>query len=201
MNEPRSSRTQDAWSISSLVVVIGILIAVFATVVLSTVPFATILGPSAYAVGAAVHGLTAFVLLVNTTIALYLGWKLFMGRNGDVSGLPIVTTVTATLSLMTIASGNWIYIAYRANTPDSPRSFFLATMPDVHKIFFEFKEFSALFTLPLSVAAAFIAWRYGGDIIQRRSTRRALAILIALCFFYFSVVFGLGAAITKLKAI
>jgi hypothetical protein len=124
-----------------------------------------------------------------------------MGRIGAFPDLQIVTTVMATLSFVTIASGNWIYIAYRANTPDSPRSYFLANMPDVHKIFFEFKEFTALFTLPLSVAAAFIAWRYGREIVERGWARRAMAILIALCFFYFSIVFGLGAAVTKLKAI
>jgi hypothetical protein len=63
-----------------------------------------------------------------------------------------MTTVMATLAFLTIVFGNWIYIADRANTPDSPRSYFLAKMPDVHKVFFEFKEYVALFPLPLSVA-------------------------------------------------
>ena len=42
---------------------------------------------------------------------------------------------------------------------DSLRSYFVKSMPEVHKIFFEFKEFGALFTLPLAVGAAFILWR------------------------------------------
>jgi len=200
-DEEGTPKRHDEWSTLSLVFVMGILVATFAVVVLATVPFATLLGPSAYALGAALHGLTAFILLVNVTIGLYLGWRLFMGRIGAFPDLQIVTTVMATLSFLTIASGNWIYMAYRADTPDSPRSYFLATMPDVHNIFFEFKAFTALFTLPLSVAAAFIAWRYGREIVERGWTRRAMAVLIALCFFYFTMVFGLGAAVTKLKAI
>lgn len=145
------------WSTLSLVFVVGALTAMFAVVVLATVPFAAILDPSAYAMGAAIHGLTAFLLVVTSTLALYLAWRLFMGRMRAFPDLQLLTTVMATLSFLTIVSGNWIYMAYRANTPDSPRSYFLANMPEVHKIFFEFKEFTALFTLPLSVAAAFIA--------------------------------------------
>ena len=68
-------------------------------------------------------------------------------------------------------------------------------------VFFEFKEFTALFTLPLSVAATFILWRYGRQILERNWTRTSVAILIALHFFYFMLAFGLGAAVTKLKSI
>lgn len=200
-DEKRAPKRHDEWSTLSLVFVTGILVATFAAVVLATVPFATLLGPSAYALGAAIHGLTALILLVNVTIGLYLGWRLFMGRIEAFPDLQIVTTVMATLSFVTIASGNWISVAYRADTPDSPRAYFLATMPDVHNVFFKFKEVTALFTLPLSVAAAFIAWHYGREIVAPGWTRRTMAILIALCFFYFLMVFGLGAAVTKLKAL
>jgi hypothetical protein len=65
------------------------------------------------------------------------------------------------------SDGDAHYIPYRANTPDSPRSYFLEHMPEVHKVFFEFKEFTALFPLPLSVAASFILWRYGRQILER----------------------------------
>ena len=74
-------------------------------------------------------------------------------------------------------------------------------MPEVHQVFFEFKEFAALFTLPLSVAAAFIAWHYGREILERKWSRVTLSVLMALHFFYFMVAFGLGAAVTKLKGI
>lgn len=189
------------WSAKSLVFVIGLLIVASTTIVLATAPFTSLLGASAYALGGALHGLVAFILLVVATVGLYLGWRLFMGRIKAFPDLQLVTAVMAVLSFITIVFGNWIYIAYRAKTPDSPRSYFMANMPEIHQIFFEFKEFAALFTLPLAVTAAFILWRYGKQILERNWTRTAVAIMMALYFFYFAIAFGLGAAVAKLKSI
>jgi hypothetical protein len=75
----------------------------------------------------------------------------------------------------------------------------MANAPEVHKVFFEFKEFGALYTLPLTVCAAFILWRYGAQIMEQRWLRYTVAVLIGLSFFYLVVAFGLGAAVTKLK--
>ena len=200
--ENQESRPQHTpWPTWSLVFVAGILVLSSTAIVLATAPFTQLLGPGAMALGAALHGLLAFLLLVTSTIGLYLGWRLFMGRIRAFPDLQLLSTVSAVLSVLTIVSGNWIYIAYRAKSPDSPRAYFLATMPEVHKVFFEFKEFAVLFTLPLSVAAAFIAWRYGREIVERTWTRTTLAVLMALHFFYFVVGFGLGAAVTKLKGV
>ena len=189
------------WPAWSLAVVAAVLVALSTGIVLATAPFARILGPSAHAIGSACHGLAAFLLLVTSTIGLYLAWRLVMGRLQAFPDLQLLTVVSATLSLLTVVSGNWIYIAYRAKTPDAPRAYFLANAPEVHQVFFEFKEYAALFTLPLSVAALFIAWHYGREIVARTWTRVALASLMALHFFYFVVAFGLGAAVTKLKGI
>lgn len=189
------------WPTWSLALVIGLLIGISAAIVLLTAPFAKILGPGNNALAGAAHGTTAFLLLVTSTIGLYLAWRLAMGRIRAFPDLQLLSAVSAALTLVTIAAGNWIYIAYRAKTPDSPRSYFMTTMPEVHKIFFEFKEFAALLTLPISVSAAFIAWRYGREILERSWTRFALAALLALHFFYFVVAFGLGAAVTKLKGV
>ena len=198
--EPSRFNHHHAWPTQSLAIVSGLLVITSIVIVLATAPFTKILGPGGYALGGALHGLVAFILLVVSTIGLYLAWRLFMGRIRAFPDLQLLTTVMATLSFITVVLGNWIYIAYRA-AKDSPKIYFLANMPEVHKIFFEFKEFAALFTLPLSVAAAFILWRYGRQILERDWTRVAVAILIALHFFYFVVAFGLGAAVTKLKAI
>ena len=196
-----TSERQQPWPQRSLLFVVIVLLAIAAVIVLATAPFATLIGPSAYALSGALHGMFAFLLMVVVTIGLYVAWSLFVGRLKAFSDLQLITTVMATLAFLTIVFGNWVYIAYRANTPDSPRSYFLAKMPDVHKVFFEFKEYVALFTLPLSVAAAYIVWRYGKQILERDWTRTAVAILVALHFFYFVMAFGLGAAFTKLKAV
>jgi len=65
------------------------------------------------------------------------------------------------------------------------------------RIFFEFKEFGALFTLPLTVVTAFILWSYGAQVLDRPWLRYTVAVLMGLAFFYLVIAFGLGAAVTK----
>ncbi len=198
MNGDENLEREEA-STASLVLVVGLLIGVAAAVVLATAPFTALIGQSQAALAAGLHGLSAFLYLVVGTIGLYLGWRLFARRIRAFDDLQLLATVSATLSLIAIGFGNWLYIFYRAKDPSSPRSWFLANMPEVHKIFFEFKEFTALFTLPLTVAAAFILWYYGTQVLDRKWLRYTVAILLALSFFYLVIAFGLGAAVTKLR--
>lgn len=187
-------------STASLVAVVVVLIGSALGFTLATAPITKLLGAGAGAVPAAFHGLAAFLYLFVGTIGLYLGWRLITGRIRAFADLQLLATVAATFSLIAIGFGNWLYIYYRAKTPDSPRSYFLKTMPEVHRIFFEFKEFTALYTLPLTLCAAFILWRYGTQVLERPWLRYTVAVLLGLSFFYLVVAFGLGAAVTKLKA-
>lgn len=184
----------------SLIAVVAVLIGTALAVTLATAPFTKLLGAGAGAVPAAFHGVAAILYLFVGTIGLYLGWRLMTGRIRAFADLQLLATVAATFSFLAIVFGNWLYIYYRAKGPDSPRSYFLATMPEVHRIFFEFKEFSALFTLPLTVCAAFLLWRYGVQVLERTWLRYTIAVLLGLAFFYLVVAFGLGAAVTKLQA-
>ena len=186
-------------STASLALVVGVLIGSALAFVLATAPFSALLGPGQGAVAATFHGLAAFLYLFVGTIGLYLAWRLWTGRIRAFADLQLLAAVSATFSLLAIIFGNWLYIYYRAKDSGSPRSYFVATMPVVHKIFFEFKEFVALFTLPLTVAAAFILWYYGAQVLDRKWMRYTVAMLLALSFFYLVVAFGLGAAVTKLK--
>ncbi len=195
--ETHDMREASTWS---LIGVVAILIGTAAAVTLATAPFTSLLGAGAGAMPAAYHGLAAILYLFVGTIGLYLAWRLLTGRIRAFADLQLLATVSATFSFLAIVFGNWLYIYYRAKTPDSPRSYFLANMPEVHRIFFEFKEFSALFTLPLTVCAAFLLWRYGIQVIERPWLRYTVAVLLGLSFFYLVVAFGLGAAVTKLKA-
>ncbi len=190
---------RDEASTASLALVVGLLIGVATTVVLATAPFTKLMGGSQAALASALHGLSASLYLIVGTIGLYLGWRLFTGRIRAFADLQLLATVSATLSLIAIVFGNWLYIYYRAKDPSSPRSWFLENMPEVHKIFFEFKEFTALFTLPLTVTAAFILWYYGAHVLDWKWMRYTVAVLLALSFFYLVIAFGLGAAVTKLR--
>ena len=169
------------------------------TVVVLTAPLEPLLGESASAVHGAVHGTAASLFMVTATVGLFQGYRLFAGQARSIAELQVGSVVNATLALLTVISGNWIYIPYRAS--GGPRSYFLEHAPAVHKIFFEFKEFAALFTLPLAVAAAYILVRYGPEVLRRRDLSTLVAVLLALVFFYFVVTFGLGAAVTKLKSV
>jgi hypothetical protein len=187
-------------STRSLAAVVAILIAAALAFTALTSPVTRLVGAGSGAVAAAFHGMAALLFLFVGTVGVYLGWRLMTGRIRAFADLQLLATVAATLSLIAIAFGNWLYISYRAPVADSPRTYFLATAREIHTIFFEFKEFASLFTLPLTVAAAFILWRYGAQVLGRAWLRYTVAMLLGLSFFYLVVAFGLGAAITKLKA-
>lgn len=162
-------------------------------------PTNTLLGESRYAIRAAFHGLFAGIFMVTVTIGVYQAYRLWTGIPLRIRELEIGSIINASVCFLTILFGNWLYIPYRA--AGGPRSHFLETTPEIHKIFFEFKEFTALFTLPLAVAAAYVLCRYAEKINTNKYLRESVALLLALVFFYFLIAFGLGAAITKLKSV
>src|SRR5437773_10399044 len=186
-------------STRSLVAVVALMIGSALGFTLLTAPFTKLLGANAGALASAFHGLAAFLYLFVGTIGLYLGWRLLTGRISAFADLQLLAVVMATMSFLTVVFGNWLYIFYRAKDAGSPRSYFMANAPEVHKVFFEFKEFGALFTLPLTVVAAFILWRYGTQVMERPWLRYTVAVVLGLSFFYLVVAFGLGAAVTKLR--
>lgn len=187
---------------TSQAVILGILAvmaAVAAGILWVSSPTSQLLGESAYAVRGAFHGLFAGVFMITVTIGLYQAFRLWSGTPLHIRELEIGSVVNAAACFLTILFGNWIYVPYRA--PGGPQFHFLETAPEIHKIFFEFKEFTALFTLPLAVAAAYLICRYAERLHTDKNLREMTALLLVLTFFYFVVAFGLGAAITKLKSV
>lgn len=187
---------------SSKAAVIGALIvmSIIATgILLVSAPADRLLGENVYGIRSAFHGLFAGILMVTMTIGLYQAFRLWVGTEIHIRELEIGSIVNSMACFITIVFGNWIYIPYRA--PGGPRSYFIETVPEIHKIFFEFKEFTALFTLPLAVTAAYIVCRYGNRLATNKQLRELTALLLILAFFYFTIAFGLGAAITKLKSV
>jgi len=176
----------------------GMALIAFAFVAISS-PASKLLGDSAYAIRSALHGLAAGIFMVSITIGLFQAFRLWMNVPIHPMEFEVGSIAASVFCFLTIVSGNWLYIPYRAS--GGARSYFLDTMPEVHKIFFEFKEFLALFTLPLLVAACYIICRYGEHLNRSRQLREVVALLLVLAFFYFAVAFGLGAAITKLEPV
>ena len=198
--QPASGPRPDASGLR-FALLLGVGILLLAVIALSTAQFRQLLGPSQFAVAHALHAIMAFAFVVVSSVGLYQAWQLFMGRPRPLAEVRLVTYAIVAFSLFTIAFGNWLYVGYRAKAADSPKSVFLATMPDIHNIFFDFKEHTALFCLPLAIIAAFTLWRYGQQALDRPVLRYAVASMIVLNFVYFVIAFGLGAAITKLHGV
>lgn len=170
-----------------------------ALLALFTAPVANLLGPSRYAIPGALHGVSAIIYVIIATICAYLGYRLYVGRLSTTHDLRILSGLTAFFSLLTVMFGNWIYIYYRET--GGPRSYFLEEDAVIHQIFFEFKEFIALFTLPLSVASAYVLLREKDRILERPGLRQAVAVMLGLQWLYLMLAFALGAAITKLRSV
>jgi len=182
-----------------LTMVLAGLVLVGVIIVALTAPLEALLGENRYALEAALHGVSAGLFMIAATIGLFQGYRLVNGTIQHPGQLEFGSLMNAFLSFMTILFGNRIYIFYRAK--GGPRTYFLEASPAVHKIFFEFKEFTALFTLPLAVAASFLFLFYREQVLRSRGLRTIAAFLLALTFCYLIVAFGLGAAITKLRAL
>lgn len=186
-------------SAKPLLVVVGGMVLTGLVITGVTAPVSALLGNSQYALEGALHGVAALVFMVTATIGLFQAYRLLTGTIQHSAQLEFGGVLNAFAAFLTILFGNRIYIFYRAQ--EGPRSYFLENTPEIHKIFFEFKEFAALFTLPLAAAAAFLFLVYGDQLLRSKGLRAIAAILLALTFFYFLVAFGLGAAITKLRAV
>ncbi|MBI3320898.1 MAG: hypothetical protein HYZ91_01370 [Candidatus Omnitrophica bacterium] len=196
MAEPQQTDVASARSLWAVVIVLGL---IGLGMVVFTAPLDKLLGPGNDAIRGAVHGMCAGLFMITATVGLFQGYRIFAGQAWNIAELQMGSVINAMMALMTIISGNWIYIPYRAST--GPRSYFLQLAPALHQVFFEFKEFAALFTFPLAVVAAYLLVRYGAEVYRRRGLSTIVAVLLALVFFYFVVAFGLGAAITKMKSV
>ena len=181
-----------------LLVTVGAIAAVGLMAVI-TAPVGLLVGDTQWEYVSAFHGLGATVFLLGATISVYLAWRLYTGQLTAFKDLRWLTAFSTIMSAVTILFGTWIYVAYRA--PEGPRSYFLGTLPEIHGVFFEFKEFIALFTLPMMAASTYILWRYGPEIVKNKELRAAASLPVLLGWFYLVLAYVLGAAITKLRGV
>lgn len=206
------NRWETDWALAYIV--LGA-VAVVVLLAIAAAPVAALLGDSQFAIPSALHGMVALVYVIVATVVAYLAFLLYrgrleasrdapaaaglVGRLDSYRELRLLAALQAGLAAAVVMLGNWIYIYYRA--PAGPRAYFLENNPAVHEIFFEFKEFIALFTVPLTLAGAFVLWREGDRLRDHPRLRQAAAVLLMLSWLYLMLAFGLGAAITKLRSV
>ena len=191
-------------SLATLLILTVGAIAAVGLIAVITAPSAVLVGDSQWEIISAFHGLGATVFLLGATIAVYLSWRLYTGQLSAFKDLKWLTAFSSVMSAVTIGFGNWIYIGYRLKSPTGdiyPREFFLGSLPAIHEIFFEFKEFIALFTLPLMVAATFLLWKYGAGLVKNKELRAVVSVPMLLGWVFLILAYTLGAAITKLKGV
>ncbi len=187
-------------SLKNIVIAGWVILTVFLGFVLGfSAPWEDLMGESPFASIATIHGMFATLGVIVGSATGYLGWRLLLGHLKAYRDLRILATVSSVFAFLAILTGNWIYIAYRG--PGGPREFFINNFPEIHEIFFEFKEFIALFPLPIAVAATFILWKYKDSLPVDEKLRNAVGVMIAVAWTILMIVFVLGAAITKLMSV
>lgn len=187
-------------SLKNVVIAGWIILTVFLGFVLGfSAPWEDLMGESPFASFATIHGIFATLGVIVGSATGYLGWRLLLGHLKAYRDLRILATVSSVLAFLAIVTGNWIYIAYRG--AGGPREFFINHFPEIHEIFFEFKEFIALFPLPIAVAATFILWKYKDSLPVDEKLRNAVGMMIAVAWTVLMIAFVLGAAITKLMGV
>jgi hypothetical protein len=166
---------------------------------LSTAPVGSFFGSGTLAIISATHGLLATLGVIVGSVTSYLGYRLFTGKIKAFSDLKILSVISTLIAVATVVFGNWIYIAYRA--PGGPRAFFMTNNPAIHGVFFEFKEFIALFPIPLAVSATYVIWKYGDQLVENKSLRTWVGIIFAVAWGSLIIAYLLGAGITKMRSV
>jgi hypothetical protein len=163
----------------------------------------------------AVHGLLGTLVLIGFSGGLAGVWSLRTtlltseGLRERLSRLMPLSWLMALGLWATVITGTWIvYIWYRDPPPEGttgealreyPRYYLLSDEDTEawHTFGMELKEHIAWWTPMLATAAAFIIWRYRGELSVNRELRRLVFGLFVLTLLVTLIAEGFGAFITK----
>jgi hypothetical protein len=168
-------------------------------------PLVNLLHPSPWQrwIGA-IHGMGAMLALV---VMVYTGHLAFPLMRGSSKILPQMRTLafwSTLLSFLAIATGNWAYMRYRAAAEfGGARAWLKENSPLVQYVLMEYHEFSVLFTLPLTVACAWVLWSYGDSILEKKNRPVLAATSVALVAIMFFAMGGMvsGLGVAKVRAL
>ncbi|MBC8081455.1 MAG: hypothetical protein H7X86_14000 [Gorillibacterium sp.] len=164
-----------------------------------TLPLFSLFTNAAFRWVAVFHGIGASFTLVAATRALHLVYSLHRGKSGSAKKLEWMLWLTSGLVLISIITGNWLYIGYRG--PDNVQQWSLYHAPVLHNIIMEFKEFISLYPLPLGVAAAWILHRFREE-AESGSVVSSIVVLLFTCsWFCLLAGFFLGIGLAKIKMV
>lgn len=153
--------------------------------------------PTAYALQAGVHGLSAISAVIFATLLTHRVYPLIRGVRVNFDSLRKWVMIATGLNLLGAVSGNWIYMRYRGL--NGPRDWILERVPTFHMGLMEFKEFISLFPFPLMAATTFILFYYKAVMHFRRDVALFVGISIMLSWFFLLFGFVAGLVLAKLR--
>ncbi len=151
-----------------------------------------------------IHGMASMLALLVIAYAGHLAFPLLRGSSHILPQMRTLSFWSSILSFLAIASGNLAYMRYRAGMEyGGARAWLKENSPLGQYVFMEYHEFSVLFTLPLAVASAWVLWRYGDSILEKKNrpvlTATCLALMAMMFFAMGGLISGLGVA--KIRAL
>jgi len=161
-------------------------------------PLVNLLSPSPWQrYMGAIHGFAALLAVVVIAYAGHMAFPLLRGVSKILPQMRTLTFWFSCMSFLAIASGNWVYMRYRAPNGGA-RAWLRENTPLVHYLFMEYHEFTVLFTLPLGVACTWVLWKYGDSILEKQNrpilTCTCMALMAMMFFAIGGLVSGLNVA-------
>jgi hypothetical protein len=152
----------------------------------------------------AIHGMGAMLALVVMVYTGHLAFPLMRGAGKILPQMRTLAFWSTFLSFLAIATGNWAYMRYRASAEfGGARAWLKENSPLGQYVLMEYHEFSVLFTLPLTVACAWILWNYGDSILDKKNRPVLTATCVALAAIMFFAMGGMvsGLGVAKIRSL
>jgi len=150
------------------------------------------------------HGMGSLLAMVVMAYAGHLAFPLLRGSSSILPQMRTLSFWSALLSFLAIATGNLAYMRYRADlSMGGARAWLKENSPLVQYVLMEYHEFTVLFTLPISIACAWVLWKYGDSILERKNQPVLAATSVALMALMFFSIGGMltGLGIAKVHAL
>jgi hypothetical protein len=152
----------------------------------------------------AIHGMGAMLALVVMVYTGHLAFPLMRGAGKILPQMRTLAFWSTLLSFLAISTGNWAYMRYRAGADfGGARAWLKENSPLGQYVLMEYHEFSVLFTLPLTVACAWVLWNYGDSILDKKNRPVLTATCVALAAIMFFAMGGMvsGLGVAKIRSL
>ncbi|WP_404787359.1 hypothetical protein [Altericista sp. CCNU0014] len=150
------------------------------------------------------HGFGSLLAMAVMVYAGHLAFPLLRGASSILPQMRTLSFWSAVLSFLAIATGNLAYMRYRAGLDmGGARAWLKENSPLGQYILMEYHEFTVLFTLPISIACAWVLWKYGDSILERKNQVVLAVTSVALMGLMFFAMGGMltGLGIAKIRAL